>query len=83
MCTVKLFLLYETVKYVSLLHPCWYLSNHKLLRQELFELKHITCYPKVYMNINKVDSDRIFYDGGDDDSNELTQDPKTVCSYRY
>ena len=43
-------------------------------RQALFELQHITDNPKVYMRTNKDDSDKIFNDGGEEDSNLLTQD---------
>ena len=47
------------MKYVYLLHPRWYLSKDPLLSQALFVLKHNTYDPKVYININKDDSDRI------------------------
>ena len=33
---------------------------------------------KVYMKTNKDDSDRVFNDGSDEDSNVLTQDEKRM-----
>ena len=35
------------------------------------------------MNINEDDTNRIFNDGGDEDSNVLTQDNKKIYIYIY
>ena len=74
MFAVKFSSLCETVKDVYLLHTNFYVSNYPLFRQALFELQHIMDDIKVYMKTNKDDSDRVFNDGSDEDSNVLTQD---------
>ena len=58
-CTLKCISLSEKVKDVSLIHPYWTLSNRPFFSTELFQLQHIIDNSKVYMNINKDDSDRI------------------------
>ena len=41
-------------------------------------MKNIRDDTKSYMDIKEGNSDRIFYDGGDEDSNVLTQDEKRM-----
>ena len=75
---MKFVLIRVTLKGVSLLLPHYSPVTYPLFRQTFFELENIMDDPKFYMNTNKDDSDRTFYNVSGEESNVLTQDEKLI-----